>query len=169
MRNIATLIIGASLLITGCAPTVAATSETQAKGVVITPVSTPSKAVPSTGQCPQTRKTPSAPSHLLKQQNPHSSPAVIKEGEELYQKTAKPFACKLCHGAKGDGLGDPDFESTPPARNFTCKATMESLADGQLFWVIKRGSPSTSMPGFGGNLSDDDIWKIVAYLRTFSK
>lgn len=155
------IFIGALILLAGCAPTVSSPSVAQAEEVVAQTT--------SSGECPQPRKTRSAPASLLKTANPHTSPAAVQEGKELFHKTAKPFTCKTCHGVKGDGLGDPDFESTPKARNFTCKATMDSLSDGQLFWIIKRGSPSTAMFGFGGKLSDDDIWKLVSYLRTFAK
>ncbi|QPJ61063.1 MAG: cytochrome c [Candidatus Nitronauta litoralis] len=153
---------GIVALVAGCSQTVSSPPLAQAE-------EGSAKSSVSSGECPQSRKTPKAPGHLLKKKNPQTSPAAVRDGKELYHKTSKPFTCETCHGVKGDGLGDPDFESNPPARNFTCKATMEPLSDGQLFWVIKRGSPTTSMPGFGGNLSDDDIWKLVAYLRTFAK
>ncbi len=150
----------AFVLLAGCAPTASSPSAANAEEVV--------SQTTSSGECPQPRKTPGAPSHLLTKKNPHTSSAAVRDGKELYHKTSKPFTCETCHGVKGDGLGDPGFKSTPAARNFTCKATMGSLSDGQLFWVIKKGSPATSMPGFGGNLSDDDIWKLVSYLRTFA-
>lgn len=153
--------IGALILLAGCTQTASSLPVAQAAEAV--------SQVASAGECPQPRKTPSAPASLLKTANPHTSPAAVQEGKELFHKTAKPFTCKTCHGVKGDGLGDRDFESTPKARNFTCKATMDSLPDGQLFWVIKKGSPSTSMFGFGGKMSDDDIWKLVSYIRTFAK
>ena len=96
-----------------------------------------------------------------------SSEITRKTGQKLYQN-AKPLACKLCHGDLGDGKGDPDFESTPPARDFTCAPTMNKLSDGQLFWIIKNGSPNTSMPAFA-DLSEEDIWTLVYYLRGLSK
>ena len=138
------IFIGALILLAGCAPTASSPSVAIAEEVV--------SPTASSGECPQPRKTPSAPGNLLKKKNPHTSSAAIKDGKSLYHKTAKPFTCEICHGVKGDGLGDPDFESTPAARNFTCKAAMDSLSDGQLFWIIKSGSPATSMPGFGRNL-----------------
>jgi mono/diheme cytochrome c family protein len=45
---------------------------------------------------------------------------------------------------------------------------METISDGQLFWVIRNGSPGTGMPAFK-NLKDREIWQIVRYLRTFSE
>lgn len=147
--------------LTACAPGAASIPNAQAE-------ETPQVAQAS-GDCPQPRKTPEAPSSFLAMKNPHNNSEGIAGGRELYEKTAKPFTCETCHGMKGDGKGDPVFESTPKARNFTCAATMNSLEDGQLFWIIKNGSPRTAMPGFKKNLSDDQIWKLVAYLRTFAR
>ena len=118
--------------------------------------------------CSQVRKTPSAPKATLDQTNPvFASEITRKAGQKLYENVT-PLACKLCHGEKGDGKGDPDFESTPTARDFTCAPMMNTLSDGQLFWIIKNGSPNTSMPAFA-DLSEQDVWTLVYYLRSFSK
>ena len=46
---------------------------------------------------------------------------------------------------------------------------MEDRKDGQLFWIIKAGSKDTEMKAFGPgtdvNLSDEEMWKLVAYMR----
>lgn len=124
--------------------------------------------VSTSGVCPQKRNAPRAPSAFYKRANPLQATAENRQqGETLYQRTAKPFACKTCHGAQGDGRGDPDFESTPPARNFTCAAIMKTLPDGQLFWIIQNGSPGTSMPAHP-NLSETEIWQLVLYIRGFA-
>jgi hypothetical protein len=45
---------------------------------------------------------------------------------------------------------------------------MREIQDGQLFWVIKNGSPGTGMMSFG-NLSDDEVWQLIHYIRSLSK
>ena len=121
------------------------------------------------GVCPQERKTKKAPRLFQKYKNPlPNSSQHINEGKLLYEKTARPLQCVLCHGVKGNGIGDPDFESTPAARNFTCAPTMAQVSDGQLYWIVKNGSTGTSMPQFT-NLDDTSIWKLVLYIRSFSK
>ena len=52
-------------------------------------------------------------------------------------------------------------------REHTAK-TMKNISDGQLFWIIRNGSPGTGMPAFK-DLSDKEIWLIVHYLRKLSK
>ena len=122
------------------------------------------QAVDVTSNCPQKRKTPKAPEKETSRVNPlPRNIESIKSGEGYFKK-ATPIPCQTCHGVRGDGQGDPDFESTPPARNFTCWETMKAIPDGQLFWVIRNGSPNTAMPAFGG-LSDEAIWQVIHYIR----
>ncbi len=121
------------------------------------------------GICPQIRKTVPAPTNIMSQRNPlKKSQEIIDAGESLFQVEAQPTACKICHGVTGNGFGIMAQGLNPPPRNFTCRATMESISDGQLFWIIRNGSPGTGMPAFK-NLKDREIWKIVHYLRKFSQ
>lgn len=120
-------------------------------------------------ECPQTRKTPTAPEEFVTMKNPlPRDDRNLKSAEKLFQGKATPIACKSCHGAKGNGESEPDFESTPSPRNFTCTQTMKQISDGQLFWIIRNGSKNTSMFAFS-NLSDHQIWQLVHYIRSFAK
>jgi len=56
----------------------------------------------------------------------------------------------------------------PTPRNFTCGETMRNLLDGQLFWIIKKGSPDTGMMAFSG-MPDNQIWQLIQYIRTLAK
>jgi len=124
---------------------------------------------PLFAECPQTRKTPTAPQKFLKLQNPvPQNDETLKAGETLFQLQGKPITCKTCHGMKGDGKAESGFESTPPPRNFTCAETMKAWPDGQLFWIIRNGSPNTSMFAFP-SLSDKQVWQLIHYIRQFSK
>ena len=121
------------------------------------------------GICPQIRKTIQAPDKILTQRNPlEKNREILYAGESLFQIEAQPTACKVCHGVTGNGLGLMAQGLNPPPRNFTCRSTMETISDGQLFWIIRNGSPGTGMPAFK-NLKDREIWQIVRYLRTFSE
>ena len=121
------------------------------------------------GECPQDRKTPTAPKEFLSMKNPLPLNArILKVGEDLFQIKGKPITCKTCHGVNGDGKSESGFESALPARNFTCAETMGTLPDGQLFWIIRNGSPTTSMFSYS-DLSDDQIWQLIHYIRKFLK
>jgi mono/diheme cytochrome c family protein len=121
------------------------------------------------GVCPQPRKTPRAPAAFLGMTNPLPASAEhVHAGEKLYLETAKPLACMNCHGTKGDGKGPAGMGLMPPPRNFTCGELMKDIPDGQLFWIIKNGSPGTGMMPFSG-LSDEEVWQLIHYLRSLAK
>ena len=120
------------------------------------------------GICPQNRKTRKAPGRYLKKKNP-ISPTLknLAEGKRLFNKDAKPTACKLCHGAKGNGNGSLARRLDPPPRNFTCAEVMSDLPDGQLFWVIQNGSRGTAMPAHRVTLKPEEIWQLILYIKQF--
>jgi hypothetical protein len=57
-----------------------------------------------------------------------------------YDKTAKPLACKRCHGKKGDDMGKLRKALKPNPHNFTCSDTIKDVSVGQMLWIIKNGS-----------------------------
>jgi DMSO reductase family type II enzyme heme b subunit len=84
--------------------------------------------------------------------------------------------CILCHGEEGDGLGPAAERLNPPPRDFTLgqykiKTTgFDDIVsnDEDLFRMINDGMPQTAMPGWGDMLSEQDIWDVIAYLKTFA-
>ncbi|MDX2250856.1 MAG: c-type cytochrome [Nitrospira sp.] len=129
-------------------------------------------AAPSGGEgavCVQPRKTAKAPAEFLATTNPlAASSGAIAAGKTLFLKTAQPVACVMCHGEQGDGKGLMGAALVPPPRNFTCGAMMKDIPDGQLFWIIKNGSPGTGMMPFAG-LPDEQVWQLVQYIRSLAK
>jgi mono/diheme cytochrome c family protein len=121
------------------------------------------------GDCPQKRNTKAVSFKYKNKKNPlKPTSANLKAGEALYQKKAKPMACQLCHGKHGDGKGPGGAGIKPAPRNFTCSATMKDISDGQLFGIIKGGSPGTAMLGFK-SLKDEQVWQLIHYIRSFLK
>lgn len=115
-------------------------------------------------QCPQDRKTKSAPAGIAKTDETGSADAAA--GKEIFQKTSKPMACKMCHGDNGDGNGKLGAALKPAPRNFACAKTMKDISSGQMFWIIKNGSKGTGMVAHGKTLKDADIWNVIKYIRT---
>ena len=121
------------------------------------------------GICPQPRFTPTAPEEYLALRNPlEPTESNLLAGRTLFHVDARPGPCRTCHGTSGNGLGVTFRLLDPKPRNFTCYETMKDLPDGQLFWIIKNGSPGTAMPSFS-HLEDDQVWQLVLYLRSLSK
>lgn len=114
--------------------------------------------------CPQPRKTKAAPATFAKMAIPKTADAAA--GKRLFQKSAKPMACQMCHGKNGGGGGKLGKALKPSPRAFTCKATMRDVSPGQMFWIIKNGSKGTGMVSHAKTLSDRDIWNVIRYVRT---
>lgn len=120
-------------------------------------------------ECPQKRKTLTAPKQYLEKVNPlRNEPRFVKKGKVLSRIKAKPIACKQCHGMDGNGQGAMAPNLNPKPRNFTCKQTMEQISDGQLFWIIKNGSKGSSMPAYS-HLPDRKIWQLIHYIRSLNQ
>ena len=115
-------------------------------------------------KCPQPRKTKAAPGSIAKKDK--TKKANAKNGKKIFMKTAKPMACKMCHGVKGDGGGKLGAALKPKPRNFTCKATMKKVSAGQMFYIIKNGSKGTGMVAHGKTLKDKEIWDVIKYIRS---
>jgi cytochrome c oxidase cbb3-type subunit III len=76
---------------------------------------------------------------------------AIAEGKRLY----KWYNCSGCHFNGGGGIGPALMDSewrygSDPA---------------SLFASIMKGRPN-GMPSFGGHIPEDQVWKIVAYVRS---
>ncbi|MEP7044596.1 MAG: c-type cytochrome [Dokdonella sp.] len=101
--------------------------------------------------------------------NPYlGKPDAIAQGKDLYSSKA----CSGCHGAGGGGgMGPPVINSI----------WIYGDDDTTLFNLIKLGSTELrakgytrtgteavvgDMPGFGSNLSDDEILKILAFIHS---
>ena len=115
-------------------------------------------------KCPEPRKTKSAPVSFVKIKGVVNADKA--NGKKLFNKTAKPIACKMCHGKTGAGDGKLGKVLKPHPRNFTCKATMKKISAGQMFWIIKNGSKGTGMVAHKKTLKDKEIWDIIKYIRT---
>jgi len=121
------------------------------------------------GDCVQNRATAPAPAGIYAKANPlKPTRQNLSAGRKLYMGGAKPFGCYPCHGINGNSKGMTALKMTLKPRDFSCKAMMKDIPDGQLFWVIKNGSEGTEMKAYK-NLKDNQVWQIVSYIRQFSE
>ena len=127
-------------------------------------------AAPVEPQCPQPRFTDQAPPAYYQRKNPlENSWGNRRAGRKIYRGgVIDSVNCAGCHGKKGDGAGPLSGYFDRPRRNFTCEATINGTPDGQLFWIIKFGSPGTEMPAHPA-LSDEQIWQLVLELRRLAE
>ena len=95
------------------------------------------------------------------------TPELIEKGKTLFE--GKAF-CKACHGADGKGLPKDLELKGPLPRNFTDTRWQATRTDGELFWILKNGSPGTDMaPFIPLVLTEEEAWQVLLYVRSFNK
>ena len=88
-------------------------------------------------------------------------PLPDSAGQLIYEE----MGCSICHGHQGGGDGFMAEGLTPKPRNFTDFKVMSRLSDMTMFQSIRHGMPGTAMPAW--NLSDEQIWDVISYVKTF--
>jgi len=83
----------------------------------------------------------------------------VAAGQEAYDAN-----CASCHGATGVGDGPAGTALDPMPANLI--TFVPQVGDDYLFWRISTGKEGTSMVAWAGVLTDEDIWNVVAYIRT---
>lgn len=101
-----------------------------------------------------------------------TTPQSLAHAQELYSRD-----CAACHGVDGKGNGvvgknlpgmskmDPMMPKGPA--DFTDAGQRLAESDAFLQGKILRGGMGTGMPEFGSLYTDDELWAMVAYVRSF--
>ena len=105
---------------------------------------------------------------MQKMANPVASSAdSIAKGKALYEGKG---ACIKCHGPKGVGDGPLGKPLKPSPRNLQNGAWQKARTDGEMFWVIKNGSPGTGMVSMiPSDVTEEEAWTIINYVRTLAQ
>lgn len=86
---------------------------------------------------------------------------VLERGRQQFN-----LHCAVCHDRLG--TGKPWLDSTYQAMPVDLQsAPMRAAADGYLFWVMSEGI--RTMPGYAADISQDDRWAIVRYIRALQR
>jgi mono/diheme cytochrome c family protein len=93
------------------------------------------------------------------------SPEILAKGKALYEGKG---TCVNCHGQSGAGDGPVSASLNPAPRNFRHHGFWRHRTEGEIFWVIKFGSPGTSMIGFEGVVTNEEIWALIQYEQRFA-
>ena len=102
------------------------------------------------------------PSHFLKMSNPvRFSPEILAEGRHHFADH-----CATCHANNGSGKTKMGPNFYPPVPDLRDPA-IQTMADGEIFYVIHHGIRFTGMPAWGKGISEEDLesWKLVLFIR----
>ncbi len=102
-----------------------------------------------------------APPRAAKKANPiPSSDNSRAAGKQIYLAN-----CMACHGAAGKGDGPAAIACNPRPHDLS-DPKIAAQTDGELFWKITSGRKP--MPSYEKQLSDDDRWNVVNYIRVLA-
>jgi mono/diheme cytochrome c family protein len=87
--------------------------------------------------------------------------AALERGAFVYQNF-----CQTCHGPGGSGNGPVPMRGFPAPPSLLAERALR-MADGQMFHVVTYGQGN--MASYAGQLSRDDRWKVVAFIRELQK
>jgi mono/diheme cytochrome c family protein len=86
---------------------------------------------------------------------------LLDRGQQRYQ-----INCLPCHGPAGDGKGITGKYGMISMANFHDKRLID-MADGEIFNTITHGK--NLMGAYGANVTVEDRWAIIAYVRTLER
>ena len=103
------------------------------------------------------------PEAAKKMKNPvATSPAVLKAAGAIYVDK-----CAQCHGDTGKGDGPEAMMYSVKPANFSDVHMMGEMTDGEIFWKMSEGREP--MPAFKKQLTEEQRWQLVHYVRAFAK
>jgi len=104
---------------------------------------------------------------------PAPAPAAAAKPDAARGATLYAANCASCHGPTGAGDGPAAVALEPKPARHSDGAYMNALSNEHLFRVIKEGGAAVGksplMAPWGGMLSDEQIWDLVAYVRSLAQ
>lgn len=102
-----------------------------------------------------------APETADELENPlEQSERIINAGNQIFQQL-----CSVCHGKGGGGDGITAAALDPKPANLR-GSLVQDQSEGAIFWKIREGRPP--MPGFKSQLSDKQVWAVVAFIKSLN-
>ncbi len=89
-----------------------------------------------------------------------ATPELVARGREAFS-----HYCMVCHGLDGQNTGVPFAAAMSPPVPSLASAEVQAYTDGQLHWIVRNGLWPSGMPAARDLLHDEEIWRIVLYLR----
>jgi mono/diheme cytochrome c family protein len=75
--------------------------------------------------------------------------------------------CAFCHGGAKARISPMQNKFSPPAPQLINRIPHDD--DPWLFWVTKHGVRMTGMPAWDAILTDEEMWKVIAFIKHSDK
>jgi mono/diheme cytochrome c family protein len=98
-----------------------------------------------------------------KQENPFQPTSEnLIEGARKYEQH-----CAVCHGGAANRVSPLRNKFSPAVPQLVDRVPHDP--DAEFWWITKHGFRLTGMPAWDGILSDDEIWKVIAFVKHSDK
>jgi high-affinity iron transporter len=85
----------------------------------------------------------------------------LAEGKRIFDQS-----CASCHGATGKGDGPAGVALTPKPPPIGLAEHMKGVTPAMTYRVLSVGIAGTPMVGYGGTLTPEERWNVVAYVTS---
>jgi mono/diheme cytochrome c family protein len=99
--------------------------------------------------------------------SPITNPVTPTAESQTHAKARYTSDCVMCHAESGNGKGEDAVDMGLVMKDLNDPATLHNMSDGQIFTLIKKGKKS--MPAEADKATDEEIWNLVIYVRSFAK
>ena len=90
-----------------------------------------------------------------------NNPEILEQGKAIFTGAENiDVNCASCHGKNGKPV-------KAGARDFRRTEHMQMYSDSVWFWRVNEGVKGTKMKAWKSKLSEDEIWKVIAFEATF--
>jgi mono/diheme cytochrome c family protein len=104
-----------------------------------------------------------SPAGATERKNPvKPTPENLTEAKKFFG-----YDCAMCHGTAGDGKGDLAASMDLKMKDWRDASTLAAISDSEIFDLIVKGKGK--MIGEGDRVSQEMVWKLVNYVRSFTK
>jgi len=152
MKNPRPLHLLVALVLASCASGTGTTPDARAPETPAAPAAPAATDAPAQGASDAAPEAEESPAERYL-----DDPVAQKRGSDLFRALCTGY----CHSTNAG-------EDTDASYLFDCNWSHAS-GDQEIFAVISEGLPETRMQGFGGKLPDEELWKIVSFLRAGSE
>jgi mono/diheme cytochrome c family protein len=96
-----------------------------------------------------------------------ADPTLITDDNLIAGMKSYRANCAGCHGQADGKTGAFSRAYYPPVPQFTVQPPR--LTEAQLFYVAKHGIRYTGMPAWATQMTDEDLWKTVAFVARIGR
>lgn len=104
------------------------------------------------------------PQNAAEEKNPVAlSDKVLADGKKIYSSK-----CQRCHGPGGHGDG-PDADPDHRPDDLTDAKRAARNPDGVMFYKVWNGRKKPKMPAYNTELSKEEVWTVIHFVKTFRR